>query len=57
MEPQLQVQEQLRSALKHLVQAVDILDRSGAPAHIAAHVDLAIHQIRELLGSSASQLN
>lgn len=46
-------------ALEQLQFAIEILDRSNAPAHIAAHVDLAIHQLRDVLGkrSSSAQLD
>lgn len=37
----------LRIALAHLRSAIDILDATGAPAHLAAHVDLARHQLEE----------
>lgn len=38
-------------ALKQLQSAIDLLDSSDAPAHIAAHIDLAAHQLQDLIGS------
>lgn len=35
----------LSLALKQLQIAIDLLDLADAPAHIAAHVDLATHQL------------
>lgn len=40
----------LVQALEHLKAAIDLLDRAQAPAHIAAHVDLAAHQLRDKIG-------
>jgi len=40
----------LVQALEHLKAAVALLDRAQAPAHIAAHVDLATHQLRDNIG-------
>lgn len=40
--------ESLREALDHLVCAIELLDQAGAPAHIAAHVDLAAHEVKNL---------
>lgn len=34
------------AALEHLQFAIRLLDDSDAPAHIAAHIDLAIHQLQ-----------
>lgn len=39
------LQRMLIEALDHLHAALDLLDRAAAPAHIGAHVDLAIHQL------------
>lgn len=41
----------LSDVLEHLEAAIAILDRLGAPAHIAAHVDLAACQLKELVGA------
>jgi hypothetical protein len=38
-------QQMLRDALGHLQSALDQLDRASAPAHIGAHIDLAIHEL------------
>jgi len=38
-------QQRLWDALKHLRNALDLLDLAQAPPHIAAHVDLAAHQL------------
>lgn len=45
------IKEQWREALKQLQSAIDLLDRSDAPAHIAAHVDLAAHQLQDVIDS------
>jgi hypothetical protein len=37
---------QLLSALEHLRSALGLLDLAGAPAHIGAHVDFAIHELQ-----------
>jgi hypothetical protein len=34
-------------ALAHLEAALELLDGANAPAHVGAHVDLAICQLRE----------
>lgn len=36
-------------ALNHLRSALELLDSQNAPAHIGAHVDLAIHQLEVAL--------
>ena len=41
--------QQWRIALEKMQSAIEILDRWKAPAHIAAHVDLAAHQLQEAL--------
>ena len=41
----------LVQAQKHLQTAIDLLDEAQAPAHIAAHVDLASHQLRDAIAS------
>jgi len=37
------------AALEHLQFAIRLLDDSDAPAHIAAHIDLAVHQLQEAI--------
>jgi hypothetical protein len=39
-------------ALNHLHSAVELLDGAGAPAHIAAHVDLARHQLQDFIAAT-----
>jgi hypothetical protein len=43
---------QLTSALNHLEAAIVLLDSAEAPAQIAAHVDLALHQLRAAITAS-----
>ena len=54
--------EGLTSALNYLRLALQRLDEGSAPAHIGAHVDLAIHQLEdalsgELQGRRSSELD
>ena len=35
----------LGKALAQLRSAIELLDRASAPGHIAAHIDLAVHQL------------
>ena len=44
--------QQWHLALQKLQAAIDILDRWQAPPHIAAHVDLAVHQLQGALKES-----
>lgn len=37
--------QRLWDALNHLRHALELLDQLEAPPHIAAHVDLAVHQL------------
>lgn len=37
-------------ALNQLQSAIDLMDQGRAPGHIAAHVDLARHQLAEAIG-------
>lgn len=46
----------LSEALSHLEAAIGILDRAGAPGHIAAHVDLAARQLEEALSYGSADL-
>lgn len=39
----------LSIALNYLTEAIALLDQAGAPPQIAAHVDLAVHQLQEAL--------
>jgi hypothetical protein len=48
---ELTAEEQLGQALEHLRSAIALLDSSNAPAHIAAHVDLAVHQLQVAIES------
>jgi hypothetical protein len=41
----------LVQALKQLRSAIAMLDEARAPEHIAAHVDLAVHQLADFLGT------
>lgn len=45
-------QEQLIRALDHLRAAIALLDAADAPPHIAAHVDLALHQLQLTMAST-----
>lgn len=45
--------ELLVTALSHLRAAIDLLDDAAAPGHIAAHADLAAHQLEALIGRGA----
>lgn len=40
----------MTTALEHLQQAISLLDQAEAPGQIAAHVDLAVHQLADALG-------
>ena len=42
-------QQSLWDALNHLRKALELLDQAQAPPHIAAHVDLAVHQLTEFV--------
>lgn len=46
---ELEYTEQLCLALKHLRSALGLLDASMAPAHIGAHVDLAINYLEDAM--------
>ena len=41
----------LAKALAQLQSAINLLDRAEAPGHIAAHVDLAMHQLRDAMSA------
>jgi hypothetical protein len=41
--------ETLSEALERLNSALELLDAGGAPGHISAHVDLAIHELYNAL--------
>ena len=41
----------LSQVLHQLASALDQLDEADAPAHIGAHLDLAIHQLRQAIGT------
>ena len=38
--------DMLREAMTFMESALELLDRAGAPAHIGAHLDLAICELR-----------
>ena len=42
------------NALKELQSAIALLDQARAPGHIAAHVDLAMHQLQDLIDREAA---
>lgn len=42
-------QRKLSEALRQLQSAIELLDLANAPAHIAAHVDLAVHQLLSVI--------
>lgn len=56
MEREYASEDPWREALKQLQAAIDLLDSSDAPAHIAAHIDLAAHQLQDLIGSRSLTL-
>ena len=43
-------QTMMNAALQHLQKAIELLDQADAPGQIAAHVDLAVHQLADALG-------
>ena len=44
----------LSEALQHLQVSIDLLDAVSAPAHIGAHIDLAIHQLQDVIESDVA---
>ncbi len=42
----------LREALTFMESALQLLDRAGAPAHIGAHLDLAICELQSAMPAS-----
>ena len=46
--------EQMASALALMKQALDLLDEAHAPAHVGAHLDLAIARLSEATPAQAS---
>lgn len=46
-------QDMLRQALNHMQAALELLDRSGVSAHIGAHLDLAICELRGMIDMAA----
>jgi hypothetical protein len=42
------------SALEHLREAIELLDQAEAPGQIAAHADLARHQLIEAIAASGA---
>lgn len=47
-------EQMLASALEHLRAALELLDSAEAPAHIGAHVDLALNQLEDEAMSARS---
>ena len=47
-------EELLNDALKHLQAGLDLLDEACAPGHIGAHVDLALHQLAAVIGKKVA---
>jgi hypothetical protein len=43
-------QTMMQSALQHIQSAIELLDQAEAPGQIAAHLDLALHQLADTLG-------
>lgn len=43
--------QKMANALAMMQEALQLLDESGAPAHIGAHLDLAIVRLREQVSS------
>lgn len=41
----------LGEALQLLRSAIEVLDREAAPGHIAAHVDLAAHELEQAISA------
>lgn len=46
------IRAELSVALEHLRIAIEQLDQACAPAHIAAHVDLALNQLQIFIGAA-----
>lgn len=51
LEPSSERDCSLADALTHLQQAIELLDSAGAPPNIAAHLDLAAHQLAAAIES------
>lgn len=49
MEEHVAKRQMLEQAMEHLTSAIDKLDAASAPAQIAAHLDLARHQLQDAL--------
>ena len=47
-------QSLLLRAAKHIKSAIGLLDAAEAPGNIAAHLDLALHQLRDEMPSGES---
>lgn len=50
-------QKTLSEALEKLEAALQLLDGAAAPAHIGAHVDLAVHALREAIRAETFGFN
>lgn len=44
----------LQAALERMEEALEILDNLGAPDDIGAHLDLALHRLREEIGHQSA---
>jgi hypothetical protein len=42
----------LRDAADYLQSAIDLLDGASAPGHIAAHVDLGLQQLKDVISTA-----
>jgi hypothetical protein len=49
-------EQMLADAFSHLQMAIELLDRADAPGNIAAHADLALHQLMEELGPPSAEI-
>jgi hypothetical protein len=42
----------LLDAADHLQSAIDLLDAAAAPGHIAAHADLGLQQLKDIIATA-----
>lgn len=47
------INDELSLALEYLRKALAVLDQVGAPAHIGAHIDLAVHQLQGIINGDS----
>lgn len=52
MDKEQTTRDELTLALEFLQKALAVLDQGGVPAHVGAHVDLAIHQLQGIIGGN-----